>query len=503
VTALVPLAIVAPLLAAAACLLAHRRVAWQRPLSLLGVTVSLASAAALLAGVERGGTVVVTVGGWPAPYGIVLVVDLFSALLLTVSLATVLGVLVFAIGQLGLVVEARFFHPLYCILTAGVTASFVTGDLFNLFVAFEVMLIASYALLALGNPDATRSAMTYVVVSLVSSTLFLTGVAFVYAATGTVNMADLAGKVAALPEGVRTGLALYFLVVFGIKAAIFPLFFWLPDSYPTAPASVTAVFAGLLTKVGVYAIVRTQTIVFGSGANGPDGVLLTLAAATMLVGVLGAVAQDDIKRILSFHIISQIGYMIFGLALYSVAGIAATTLYIVHHIPVKTALFLAGGMVEKVTGSGALSRVGGLARRTPVTAGLFLVPALSLGGIPPFSGFFGKLTLVQAGIAAAQHLVVAVSLVVSLLTLFSMTKIWAGAFWGEPQAPDPHTDTSATVRVPRPMVAGAGGVVAVTLVVALGVSPLWNMAERAAQGLLTRSGYVQAVLGDAGAEVEP
>src|SRR5690606_20201708 len=171
---------------------------------------------------------------------------------------------------------------------------------FNLFVAFEVMLIASYALLALGNPDTPRSAMTYVVVSLLSSTLFLTGVGLVYAATGTVNMADLAGRVAALPGAVQGALALFFLVVFGIKAAIFPLFFWLPDTYPTAPASVTAVFAGLLTKVGVYAIIRTQTIVFGSGADGPDGLLLALSAATMIVGVLGAVAQDDVKRILSF-----------------------------------------------------------------------------------------------------------------------------------------------------------------------------------------------------------
>ena len=495
-TALVPLVVVAPLLAAAGCLVAHGRVRVQRTLSLTGVTTAVAAAVALLVGVERSGTVVVTVGGWPAPFGIVLVADLFSALLLAVSLATVLGVLVFALGQLGRIVEARFFHPLYCVLTAGVSLSFLTGDLFNLFVAFEVMLIASYALLALGNPDTPRSAMTYVVVSLLSSTLFLTGVGLVYAATGTVNMADLAGRVAALPGAVQGALALFFLVVFGIKAAIFPLFFWLPDTYPTAPASVTAVFAGLLTKVGVYAIIRTQTIVFGSGADGPDGLLLALSAATMIVGVLGAVAQDDVKRILSFHIISQIGYMIFGLALYSVAGIAAATLYIVHHIPVKTALFLVGGIVEKLTGSGALSKVGGLARRTPVTAVLFLLVAFSLGGIPPFSGFFGKLTLVQAGTAVSQHAVVGVSLAVSLLTLFSMTKIWAGVFWGTPPESPEQPAATGPLRPSRLMVAGTSGVVAITLTVALGVGPLWNMAERAAHGLVSRSGYVQAVLGD-------
>ena len=246
--------------------------------------------------------------------------------------------------------------------------SFLTGDLFNLFVAFEMMLTASYVLLTLGGRlEQVRSGMTYVVISLrrldrCSSSRWRC----IYAATGTVNMADLAGahRRAARPACARR-FAVLLLVVFGIKAALFPLFFWLPDSYPTAPSPVTAIFAGLLTKVGVYAIIRTQTLLFPADTR-PATLLLVVAGATMVVGVLGAIAQDDIRRILSFHIISQIGYMIMGLGLFTVAGLAGAVFSIVHHIVVKTALFLVGGLIEHAGGSSRLSRLGGMVRTAPV-----------------------------------------------------------------------------------------------------------------------------------------
>jgi multicomponent Na+:H+ antiporter subunit D len=501
-----------PLLAAAVTLIVHARVPYQRVVSLTAVGGALAASVGLLVGVERHGTVVAEVGGWPAPFGITLVADLFSALLLAVSMATVLGVLVYAIGQLDRIVEARFFHPLYLVLTAGVGASFLTGDLFNLFVAFEVMLIASYVLITLGgDPRGVRPAMTYVVVSLLASTLLITAVGLLYAATGTVNLAHLSVRVAELPVELQVALGLLLLVVLGIKAAIFPLFFWLPDSYPTAPTSITAVFAGLLTKVGVYAIIRTQTLLFPH--DGPDTVVLALAGATMVVGVLGAVAQDDIKRILSFHIVSQIGYMVMGLGLYSVAGLAGATLFIVHQIPVKTALFLIGGMVEQLMGTGALERLGGMARRLPVVAVLFMLAALSLAGLPPFSGFFGKLALVQAGLAADRYAIVAVGLAVSLLTLFSMVKIWTGTFWGPPSAEPVHDDLgrrgTGGVQAPpsarrgrlRPaalMTGATVGVVALTLAIALAAEPLYQLSSRAAAGLVDPTGYVTAVLGNPG-----
>lgn len=513
VETLLQLAVVVPLLGAALTLVLHPRLALQRVVSLTTVAATLAVSVGALLKVEAEGAAAAHIGGWPPPFGIVLVGDLFSTLLLAVSMAVVLGVLVYALGQLSAPTEVRFFHPLYLVLATGVTLSFLTGDLFNLFVAFEVMLIASYALLTLGGQAQTvRPAMTYVVVSLLASTLFITGVALVYAATGTVNMADLAGRLDELPVALQSALSLLLLVVFGVKAAIFPLFFWLPDSYPAAPTSITAVFAGLLTKVGVYAIIRSQTVLFGGLNEGPDPVILVLAAATMIVGVIGAIAQDDIKRILSFHIISQIGYMIFGLGLFSAAGLAGATLYIVHHIPVKTALFLVGGMVETTTGTAALSHLSGLVRRIPAAGVLWMLPALSLGGLPPFSGFFAKLTLAQAGFADGRYVMVAVALAVSILTLFSMAKIWNGAFWGAPAATegqagdDPGSDTAVRgegepaggggrLRPPAAMTAATIGVVGLTLAIAVGMGPLWKLSERAGAELANADAYVETVLG--------
>ncbi|MGH2688090.1 MAG: proton-conducting transporter membrane subunit, partial [Actinomycetota bacterium] len=423
-TVVVPLLVVLPLLGAAVSLVFHGHVRLQRIFGVVVLSASLTAAVGLLLRISAAGPVSVDVGGWPAPVGITLVADLFAAMMVLVAAAMVLAVFVYAIGSPTTRDEALFFHPVFLILASGVSASFLAGDLFNLFVAFEVMLSASYVLLTLGGrSEQVRTGMTYVVISLLASTLFITAVALIYAATGTVNLADLARRIPELPAALRAALSLTLLVVFGIKAAIFPLFFWLPDSYPTSPTPVTAIFAGLLTKVGVYAIIRTQTLLFPT--DGPSTLLLAIAGATMLVGVLGAIAQDEIKRILSFHIVSQIGYMIFGLGLFTVAGIAAGIFYVIHHIVVKTALFLVGGLVEAATGTGALHRLGGLLHRMPVAAALFAIPALSLAGLPPFSGFVAKLGLVQEGLALQRHVVVAVSLLVSLLTLFSMTKIWA------------------------------------------------------------------------------
>jgi multicomponent Na+:H+ antiporter subunit D len=495
VNALVPLLVALPLLTAGISVVLWRMVRLQQLLALAVVTASLGISIAVLVHVERHGTVAVDMGAWPAPIGITLVADLMSAMLLCVSLATVLAVLVYAIGQPRADKAAYYFHPLYLVLTAGVSASFLTGDLFNLFVAFEIMLSASYVLITLGGSrNQVRAGMTYVVINLLASTLLVTTIGLIYAATGTVNMADLVARLGDLPTGVQSALGILLLVTFGIKAAIFPLFFWLPDSYPTAPMAVTAVFAGLLTKVGVYAIIRTQTLLFG-GDVFPQNLLLVIAGLTMVIGVFGAVAQSDVKRILSFHIVSQIGYMVFGLAVYTVAGLAGAILFVVHQIPVKTALFLVGGMVEEVTGTGALHRLGGLIRRAPLTAVLFLLAALSLAGLPPFSGFVGKLALVQAGLGAEQWALTGVSLAVSVLTLYSMTKIWAGVFWGEPDEPPPLASAAGEgrLRPPRLMSGATVGLVALTLGIAAFAQPLYELSERAAVDLLAPETYVEAV----------
>lgn len=486
--ALLPVPIVVPLLAAGlAIVVGHWRWA-QRMISVTTFVGLVAVAVVILVGVDRDGATATQAGGWPAPLGITLVADRFAGMMLLVSTLMLLAVLLYAIGQRGVDRHHVGFHPVYLVLGAGIAGAFLTGDLFNLFVFFEVMLSASYVLLTLGGrSDQVRTGMTYVVISLIASVLFLTAIAFVYASTGTVNLADAADKLATVPVAIRQGLVLLLLVVFGIKAAIFPLFFWLPDSYPTAPTAVTAVFAGLLTKVGIYAIIRTQTVLL-EPQDRPQLLLLFIAGATMLVGVLGAIAHNDIKRILSFHIISQIGYMVMGLAFFTVAGLAGAVLYIVHHIVVKTTLFLTAGLVEHHTGTGHLDRLSGVVRTAPILGALFLLPALSLAGIPPFSGFVAKLALVDAGLEAGSYALVGVSLLVSLLTLFSMTKIWAGAFWG-----DPEPATSDHRRIPSLMIAPTVAVTALSLVLALAAGPLHDLSTRAARGLLERTDYLDAV----------
>jgi multicomponent Na+:H+ antiporter subunit D len=506
---LLPLPVVLPLLGAGLTLLAARRPQLQRLLSLLVVTAVLAASVALLVVVDRDGVQVVQAGGWAAPAGISLVADRLSALLLTVSAAVLLAVLLYAIGQ-GTADGQRggplaVFHPCYLVLSAGIALAFLTGDLFNLFVAFEVFLIASYVLLTLGGDrQRVRAGMTYVVVSLLASVLFVTVVGLVYAATGTVNMADAAVRLQDVPAGVRTVLGLTLLVVFGIKAAVFPLFSWLPDSYPTAPSPVTAVFAGLLTKVGVYAIIRTQTLLFPDDAA-IGAVLLVLASLTMVVGILGALVQDDVKRLLSFTIVSHIGYMLLGLGLFSAAGLAGAVVYTVHHIVVQTTLFLVAGLMERREGTSSISRSGGLQHVAPLLAVLYLVPAFSLAGIPPLSGFLAKVGLFQAGLQDGGVLpvfAVAAGTVTSLLTLYAVGRVWTGVFWGPVVDVVPDEDLTDAVdvgvaRTPRLMLLAAGAAVAGGLAITVVAGPLYGLAERAADDLVEPSAYVEAVLGAA------
>jgi len=492
---LVPVPIVLPLLGAAVSIVVGRSRVAQRVVSLSVLTVLVGVAAVLLVTVDRDGTIVADAGGWPAPLGITLVADRLAAMMLLVASIVLLGVMVYAIGEPGAERNHVGFQSVYLVMAAGISASFVTGDLFNLFVAFEMTLTASYVLLTLGGRrEQVRSGTTYVVISLLASTLFVTALALLYSATGTVNMADLAGRIGDLPPGVRSAFAVLLLVVFGIKAALFPLFFWLPDSYPIAPSPITAVFAGLLTKVGIYAIIRTQTLLFPADSR-PGTLLLALAAATMVVGVLGAIAQDDVKRILSFTIVSQIGYLAFGLGLFTVLGVAAAVFSMVHHVVVTTALFLAAGLIERVGRSSRLSHIGALVGEAPVVAVLYLVPALAMVGIPPLSGFVSKFALVDAGVGSGQYAAVAVSLTVSLLTLLSMIRVWSAVFWSPAEAVDvvvPPTDRRPGLGT---MVASTSALVVCCLVIAAAAGPIYSLSHRTADDLMHPARYIAEVGG--------
>ena len=557
-TVLVPLPVILPLMGAGLTLVLSKRPRLQRMVSTSVLTAVVAIAAVLVVRADRHGPQVVHLGGWPETLGIALVADRVASLMLLVSAIVALAVLVYSIGQ-GMTGDDQdtpltIYHPTFLVLTAGVANAFLAGDLFNLFVSFEILLFASYVLLTLGGTGARiRAGTIYVVVNVLSSTLFLISIAAVYAATGSLNLAQLSGRIGALPDSVALVIQLLLLTTFAIKAAVFPLSFWLPDSYPTAPAPVTAVFAGLLTKVGVYAIMRTQTLLFPDSAL--SGLLLWAALLTMLVGILGAVAQSDIKRMLSFTLVSHIGYMMFGVGLGTVAGYSSAVYYVVHHITIQTALFLVLGLVERRAGSTSLIRLGGLARLAPLLAVLFFIPAMNLAGIPPMSGFLGKVGLMAAGVQAGTplaYLLVVGSVVTSLLTLYAVAKTWNLAFWRTPEQAhemarelsDPEgsrrSATSQLVRhrdhvhvgastfgrrdleearrivdedeaaeqdlfqlleegslpspLPRTMVGATAALIAVSLGLTVVAGPLFGYTTRAAQDMLHRDTYITAVL---------
>lgn len=496
-----------PIGAAGLSLAIGPRLAVRRLISLATVAVTLGVSVAVLVQVSTTGAVAVAIGDRAAPLGITLVADRTSALLLLVSQTVIACVLGYATGQGDTDGDGRsavaVFHPAYLILCAGVSLAFLAGDLFDLYVAIEVLLSASYVLLTLGGTaERVRAGMTYVVVSLASSVVLLTAIGLVYGATGTVTMADLGDRLAALPSGVRTALHLTLLVAWGVKAAVFPLAAWLPDSYPTAPAPVTAVFAGLLTKVGVYAILRTETLLFGGSQL--RTLLLVVSALTMVVGILGALAQDDLRRLLSFTLVGQIGFMTFGIAVGGVDGLAGALFYMVNHITVQTALFLVSGLVELRTGTLSLARLGGLARVAPVLGLLYLVPALSLAGIPPLSGFLAKLGLLQAGIAAGRGgtAVAAVAVLTSLLTLWVVSRAWSQVFWGDagrwaaPARPRAlGADVLPAPPGPRPavMLGATAVLVGVVLAVTVVAGPLAAYCDRAAADLGSYDLYRVAV----------
>ncbi len=494
---LVVVPLLVPLAVAAASLIAWGRHRFQVAVAVAGGVAQLLAAIALFVAVDAEGPLVVQVGDWPAPFGITLIADLLSAIMVLLAAIVGLVVVLTSVTSIPRRLEVLGYYPITQILILGVTGAFLTGDLFNLYVWFEVMLIASFVLLTLGGRrPQVEGGLKYVALNLVASMLFLSGAGIIYGVAGSLNMADLAVRLDTVADPlVVTSVAMVFLVSFGIKAAVFPLFFWLPASYHTAPIPVSALFAGLLTKVGVYALIRTFTLLFDQEPGYTHTIILAIAALTMVAGVLGAVAERDVRRILSFHIVSQIGYMLMGLGLFTVSALAASILYIVHHIIVKTALFLVAGVMGRIGRSFELDDLGGIAARAPVVAVLFAIPALSLAGLPPFSGFFAKLGLVQAGLVEGQHLVVAVAIVVSLLTLVSMAKIWTDGFWGPPG----RTET-ASPRGVRPLLPPIAILALLSLTIGFGAEPALRVAERAAASLLDPRGYIEAVLGPGAAD---
>lgn len=486
------LPILIPLLTAVAALIARKQPRVQRWISAVGAAALLAASAGLLASVSRDGIQAAQIGNWRAPFGITLVADLFSAIMTALAGLMGLAVAVYSLASMDEERERFGYYPLLHILLMGVCGAFLTGDIFNLYVWFEVMLVTSFVLLALGCEKAQlEGAVKYVTLNLISSALFLAAVGMLYGAAGTLNMADVAVQLGrSARPGFITTLGMLFLFAFGIKAAVFPLFFWLPASYHTPPVPVSAIFAGLLTKVGVYSLIRVFTLLFVQDTGYTHTLILVIAGLTMITGVLGAVAQDEFRRLLSFHIVSQIGYLLMGLGLCTALALGGAVYFMVHVVLAKSALFLVSGVVRRIQGTFRLKSLGGLYYAYPGLSILFLIPALSLAGIPPLSGFWAKLTLVRAGLETQQYLIVAAALGVSLLTLFSMMKIWTEAFWKPSPTPLPQPK-----RQPVALMLPIATLALIAVAIGLAAEPLMALAMRAAEQLLNPAAYIHAVLG--------
>ncbi len=534
---LLALPVIVPLTTAVLCTLFWARPGAQAVVSILGSAALLASALALGARVWGDGVLATQGGDWPAPYGISLVADGLTCVMLLIAGGTALATSLHAIGSVGDWIRRGPFFPLVHTLLLGVCGAFLTGDIFNMYVWYEVLLVSSFVLLTLGGTrPQLEGGLKYLVLNLFASGLFLAGVGIIYAVAGSLNMAHLAERFAAADRPpLATASGVLILLAFLMKAAAAPMFFWLPASYPAAPPVVAALFAGLLSKVGVYSALRTGALFAGLEVDLVFGVLTAVAGATMVLGVFGAAVQVEIRRILAFHSVSQIGYMLMGIgvgllaarearalegldparaaALLSAAelALAGTVIFLVHHAVIKGNLFLIAGAILRDRGTTRLAELGGLARTHPGLAVLFFLTSMSLAGIPLLSGFVAKLALVKAGLEAAQWWVVGAALFTSILTLYSMVKIWNEAFLkdppDQPPRPMPFAGDRATgspaadmlfMALPITALAGLG------VVIGLLPGPTVDLARRAARDVLDPAAYTRAVLSPrSAAELQP
>ncbi len=483
--------ILIPLVAAIIQLFFSRNSFVQRIVSVLSSALILVAVIYLYIDVRANGIQVYWMSDWPAPFGITIVADLLACFMLFLSALASLAMSTYALVDIDSQREKYFHFPLFQLLLMGINGAFLTGDIFNLFVMYEVMLMASYVLLSHGSESRQlRGSLHYVMINLFGSTFFLFGIGLLYGITGTLNMADIAVAVqTADPEtqSLLTAISMMLFVVFGVKTALVPLFFWMPDAYPQPPVATAAMFAAIMTKVGVYSITRTFTLMF-PGDEFTLTVIKVVAVASMLIGVLGAIAQTNFRRLLAFHSVSQVGFMVLGLGFFSPMGIAGSIYFVMHHSMIKSSLFLCSGIAERLTGSRDIKKMGGIIEAHPFYSALFLVAAFSLAGLPPFSGFFGKLILLFAGAELNEYIFIAAILVGGFLTLFSMVKIWQMAYWGKREPKLSPVNVGSFVW-------GIIILVGMSMVLAILVQPVYDMVLEAADQLLDPSQYINAVLG--------
>lgn len=440
---------------------------------------------------KNGHILVSMMGGWSAPFGIALVIDLFSAIFLFATLLVFLSAILYGMYESN-PSRQNFLHlPLLFFLLTGTNLTLITGDFFNLFVAFEIMLTSSYALFSLeAGQGKVKAIYPYVAINLAGSMLFLWAAAMIYGLTGNLNMAALSQFLDKEPTSpLVIAISFILLCVTGLKAGIFPLYFWLPDSYPTLPYSLAGLFGGVLSKIGIYVLMRLFITVLPHNVPFLYEGMIFLGTVTMIFGVLGAISKTSIKGILSYHIVSQVGYIVWSIGMFTPIALSAALLFTIHNMWVKASLFFYGGITGQFYGTDWLKKMGGAWNILPLVGTIFLLQALSLAGLPPLSGFWGKYLMIREGIHTYHLFPVFIAFITSWLTLFSMMKIWNAVFWQVPRHPYEQLDNLKTNQL---LISGLGLVIG-SLMLGFGMEYSYSIAENAISILSNKKHYIEYV----------
>lgn len=464
----------------------------QRWISFSAMIINAGIAVYLLNRIQTEGVLKLDFGGWEPPFGILFVADSFSVILvLTTSIVTAICLL-YAFSSVGKGHENMFFYSFVNFLVAGVNGSFLTGDLFNLYVCFEIMLLASYVLVALGGKKRQLGeSIKYVVINIISSWIFLIAIAYLYGTVGTLNMAHLSERIAESGQTpLLTVISIVFLTVFALKSGLL-LYFWLPGSYSVPSTAVAALFGALLTKVGIYAMIRIFTLLFYHEQSITHTIIGILAGLTLIGGSIGAVAYKDIRQIIAYNVVIAVGFILVGLAVATPIAMEGSIYYLMHDMIVKALLFLLAGTMITVTGETRIDYMSGLIRNYPLFGWIFFIVMLSLAGVPPLSGFIGKVLVGQGAVETGSYILLALAFISSIFVLYSLLRVFLTSFWGE-------TIISKEDEVPMkkgwliPCVLLMLG----TIVLGLGAEPLVVYVEDAANTLMNPQIYIDAVLRD-------
>lgn len=487
---IIVLPLVVPILTGIVLVFLRRYIHLQRWISVGSMILNIFISLIILNKIQLEGILRLDFGNWLPPFGILFVADSFAMLLvLTTSFVTAIC-LIYAMYSIGEEREKLFFYPFVHLLVAGVNGSFLTGDLFNLYVNFEVMLLASYALITHGGTKIQlKESIKYIVINVLSSSLFLIAIAYLYGSLGTLNLAHLSDRIAEVGQTpLLTGISLLFFIVFSIKSGLF-LYQWLPGSYSAPPTAIAALFGALLTKVGVYAMFRMFTLLFYHEPAITHTLIGVMAGITLIGGSIGALAYKDIRKIVSYNVVIAIGFILIGLAVSTTSAIEGSIYYLIHDMIVKALLFLLAGTIISLTKTTRFDHISGLIRNYPMLGWLFFLTMLSLTGIPPFSGFIGKMLIGLGTIDASNYLLLALGFISSLFVLYSLLRIFMTSFWGE-------TMISKENEIPlkKGLIVPCIILMVATVVLGVGAESISAYITDAAQTLLNPQIYVEAIL---------